>query len=132
MEKHWIAQAWFKACREPIPHEINELDWKNSLSERNDRLIEHLIAFSNYAGGGFPVFGVTDSGANPIGIKQQDIQLIANKLTNLARQGIEPPLTLDHAVIEINNTPLLFVYIPELQQGKPAHRRGKSIYYYPY
>ena len=25
MDKHWITQAtsWLKACREPVPHEIN-------------------------------------------------------------------------------------------------------------
>ncbi len=129
MEKHWITQAhtWFKSSREPIPHEINELDWKNGLSEHSDRLIEHLIAFSNYSGGGLLVFGVTDSDAQLIGVTQEDVELIVNKLANLGRHGIDPPLALDHAVVEVANTPLLFIYIPELRRGKPAHRRGKSI-----
>jgi ATP-dependent DNA helicase RecG len=129
MEKHWVtkARAWFKASHEPIPHKINELDWKNGLSEHKNRLIEHLIAFSNYSGGGFLVFGVTDSDARLTGVTQEEAGIIINKLANLGRNGIDPPLALDHAVVEVANTPLLFIYIPELQRGKPAHRRGSSI-----
>jgi ATP-dependent DNA helicase RecG len=128
MDKHWINQVGsrFKASREPIPHEVNELDWKSNLSEKSERLIEHLIAFSNHSGGGFLIFGVAEPNAKLIGVKHEDVANIINKLTNLGRDAIEPPLTLDHAIIEIEGVPLLFVYIPELQ-GKPAHRRGKSI-----
>ena len=54
MAKHWVVQAiaLLKSSRDPVPHEINELDWKLSLSGNKERLIEHLIAFSNCPHGG--------------------------------------------------------------------------------
>ncbi|MDP1950659.1 MAG: ATP-binding protein [Nitrosomonas sp.] len=128
MDKHWIAQAtsWLKACREPIPHEINELDWKIGLSDNRDRLTEHLIAFSNHTNGGYLVFGVSEPSAELVEITQNQVTDIVSKLTNIGRDAIEPPLVLDHAVVEVDQTPLLFIHIPECS-NKPAHRRGKSI-----
>lgn len=128
MDKHWIAQAvdWLETSRKPVPQEINELDWKAGLSANNERLKEHLIAFSNHPNGGFLVFGVADGGADLVGVCQEQVAGIVNTLTNLGRDAIEPPLRLDHAVVEIEAIPLLFVYVPETP-NKPAHRRGKSI-----
>ena len=62
MAKHWIKQAvaLFATSRDPVPHEINELDWKSTLSADKERLVEHLIAFANHANGGFLVYGVAD------------------------------------------------------------------------
>ena len=45
----------------PVPHEVNELDWKASLSDHKDRLAEHLMAFANHPKGGGFVFGLTHS-----------------------------------------------------------------------
>ena len=128
MDKHWIAQAisWLKASREPIPHEVNELDWKGGLSGNRERLIEHLIAFANYTNGGFMVFGVTEPSAALVGVTQDQVVDIVGKLTNLGRDAIEPPLVLDNAVVEIDKVPLLFIHIPECR-NKPAHRRGKTV-----
>ncbi len=125
---HWTKQALllFSTSRKPFPQESNELDWKSNLSEKNDRLIEHLIAFANYPGGGYLVYGVADQNAHLIGIKAHEVSPIIDKLTNLGRDAIDPPLSLDHAVIEVEDVPLLFVHIPE-QRNKPVHRRGKSI-----
>ncbi|MDO8370070.1 MAG: hypothetical protein Q7S71_05140 [Candidatus Nitrotoga sp.] len=46
MDKHWIDSAleYLTQSLEPIPHEINEIDWKASLSPEKNRLTEHLIA----------------------------------------------------------------------------------------
>jgi ATP-dependent DNA helicase RecG len=128
MTKHWVtqAQAWLKASREPVPHEINELDWKVELSDNKERLAEHLIAFANHPNGGCLVFGIADPGAELIGIDQAQVQEIITRLTNLGRDAVEPPLVLDHAIVEFDGTPVLFVHINE-QANKPAHRRGKSI-----
>jgi hypothetical protein len=43
--KHWIehAQRCLEECLAPVPHEVNELDWEVCLSEKKERLIEHLI-----------------------------------------------------------------------------------------
>jgi predicted HTH transcriptional regulator len=128
MDKHWIKQTveLFNASRTPVPHEINELDWKVELSGNKERLIEHLIAFANHANGGCLVYGVADKDAKLVGIDQDQVQAVTTQLTNLGRDAIEPALVLDHAVIEVDNVPLLFVYVRE-QRNKPVHRRGKSI-----
>lgn len=128
MSKHWITQAvsWLTASREPVPHEINETDWKVDLSEDKHRLTEHLIAFANHPNGGCLVFGIADSGAKLVGVDQQQVQEIITRLTNLGRDAVEPALILDHAVVEQSNVPLLFVYIRE-HSNKPVHLRGKSI-----
>jgi predicted HTH transcriptional regulator len=128
MDKHWITQAtsWLKASREPISHEVNELDWKGGLSDNSERLVEHLIAFANHTNGGYLVFGVTEPGAELVGITQKQVVEIVGKLANLGRDVIEPPLVLDHAMVEVDQVPLLFIHIPECR-NKPVHRRGKSI-----
>lgn len=127
MSKHWIAQAlsWLTQSLEPVPHELNELDWKASLTGNKDRLVEHLIAFANHSNGGFLVFGVRDD-AVLAGVTQDEVAQIINTLANLGRDAIEPPLVIDHAVVDYQGVPLLFVHIAE-QGNKPVHRRGKSI-----
>lgn len=128
MSKHWFSEAtrFLQMSREPVPHEINELDWKAALSDKRERMIEHLIAFANHAGGGYLVFGVRDGDAALLGVTQEQVAEVINKLTSLGRDAIEPCLVLDHAVIDVDARPLLFVHILE-QLHKPAHRRGKSI-----
>jgi len=32
----------------PIPSELNELDWKSGLSDKTERLAQHISAFANY------------------------------------------------------------------------------------
>jgi len=97
--KHWIAAVLqsLEQSLAPVPHEVNELDWKATLSDNKDRLAEHLMAFANYPNGGSLVFGVEDSG-QVVGIDQAAVALIANTLSNLGRDAVEPPLALDHAV----------------------------------
>ena len=60
VSKHWIARAVqsLEESLSPVPHESNEIDWKVSLSERKERLAEHLMAFANHPNGGFLTFGV--------------------------------------------------------------------------
>jgi ATP-dependent DNA helicase RecG len=59
-KKHWLenAQECLEDCLVPIPHEVNELDWKVRLSENKERLVEHLIASANHPDGGYLVFGM--------------------------------------------------------------------------
>jgi ATP-dependent DNA helicase RecG len=127
VSKHWITQAlnWLTQSLEPVPHELNELDWKASLTGNKERLIEHLIAFANHPNGGFLVFGVLDN-ATLAGVEQSEVALIVNTLANLGRDAVEPPLIIDHAVVDYKGSALLIIYISE-QGNKPVHRRGKSI-----
>lgn len=126
--KPWIERATEKleASLYPLPHELNELDWKQALSPDKRRLAEHLSAFANLEGGGFLVFGVDNSEGNLVGINPPDASRISNQLANLARSAIEPPQALDHAVVDFKETSLLFVHIPE-SAAKPVQIRGGSV-----
>jgi len=128
MIKHWISAAmeYLTQSLEPVPHEINELDWKSNVSPEKEKLTAHLIAFANHPNGGFLVYGIRDIDAALIGVTQNEVELIVNTLANLGRDAIEPALVIDHAVVDYRDTPLLLVYIAE-QTTKPVHRRGKTI-----
>jgi hypothetical protein len=46
---NWKERA-MKSLRDslyPVPEELNELDWKTALSEKSERLAQHISAFSN-------------------------------------------------------------------------------------
>ena len=44
---------------EPVPSELNEIDWKSGLSDKTDRLAQHISAFANHLYGGILVYGLT-------------------------------------------------------------------------
>ena len=94
-DKYWIAAVLqsLEQSLAPVSHEVNELDWKVSLSEHKDRLAEHLMAFANYPNGGSFVFGVANSG-QLVGVDQAAVAQIANSLANLGRDAVEPPLAV--------------------------------------
>jgi len=125
--KHWISAALqcLTESLSPIPHEVNELDWKAQLSDHKDRLAEHLMAFANHPNGGTLVFGI-DNSAVPVGVNAEAVAKITNTLANLGRDAIEPPLAIDHAAVSFGGVTLLLLRVPE-QTVKPVHRRGKSI-----
>jgi ATP-dependent DNA helicase RecG len=125
--KAWMPKAveLLKASLEPPRHELNELDWKAALSPDKKRLTEHLSAFANQPGGGFMVYGIDDTGT-PRGVDAKTIEITTNQLANLGRQGLEPPMALDHAVEDYESARLLFVHVPE-SAVKPVHLRGKSL-----
>lgn len=126
--KKWITSAkeTLEACLGPVSHEINELDWKQSLSPKKERLVQHLSAFANYPGGGVLVFGIDAQTAMPKGIQQDEATVIVGQIANLGRDALEPPVAIDHAVVEFHNKSLLFVRIKE-SKTKPAHLRGKPL-----
>lgn len=126
-QKPWIEKAreYFRASLLPVPHELNELDWKLTLSEDNQRIAQHLSAFANQTGGGFFVFGVSPAG-DIHGMNKTDAEGIIRKLANTARDGVEPPQRIDHFVDTLSGHNLLMIYIPESPQ-KPVHLRGKGI-----
>jgi len=126
--KSWLGHALelLERSVSPLPVEPNELDWKSGLSPRKERLVEHLSAFANHPGGGFIAFGVDDANGRTVGVTQNIVETIVGQLTNLGRDGLEPPIVIDHAVVERDHRPILLVRIAE-QLVKPVHRRGKSI-----
>ncbi|MDE6562073.1 MAG: ATP-binding protein [Muribaculaceae bacterium] len=44
----------------PVLQELNEIDWKSGLSNKTDRLAQHICAFANLNGSGVMVFDVND------------------------------------------------------------------------
>jgi predicted HTH transcriptional regulator len=125
--KHWVSEALRGLAESlaPVPHEINEIDWKIGLSDNVARLAEHLMAFANHFGGGTLVFGVDDKGVVQ-GIAASEVDNVVGTLTNLGREAVNPPLALDHVVVEFEGKNILLICVPE-QAVKPVHRRGKTI-----
>lgn len=85
--KPWITKAkeYLAHSLGKVPQELNELDWKESLSPKNDKLCQHIAAFSNLPGGGYLVFGVEDKTATPKGIAKKEADAIVEKLASLCR-----------------------------------------------
>ncbi|MCX6307634.1 MAG: ATP-binding protein, partial [Bacteroidia bacterium] len=110
----------------PIPQELNEIDWKCALSTKTERLAQHISAFANYPGGGFLAIGINNDGkSSPLSKTEMDEIIL--KLGNIARNSLAQPIGIEHAVITYNDNPVLFIHIPE-QQNKPVNLRGPNIF----
>ena len=112
-------------CLNFNPQEINELDWKEDISIKPDRLKKHLSAFANYSGGGFLVFGVKDNGV-VAGLNNTKSSHISEMLSNLARTALEPSISIQPFTFEYSGKLLLGIRIKE-SKVKPVHYKGKSI-----
>lgn len=110
----------------PIPSELNELDWKSGLSDKSDRLAQHISAFANMKGGGVLVYGVNNDGTC-FSLNKDIIDKTVQTLGNIAHNNLAYSIQIEHSVMEFDGYNLLFVYIPE-QSDKPVHLRGKDIY----
>jgi len=128
VKKHWEERALdlIKRSLEPLPQELNEIDWKVNFSEKGDRVARHLSAFANYSEGGFLVFGIDDRGKR-IGVNLEQCKEIVAKAGNLVRDGLEPPLVIDSTVLLDGDVNLLIIYVPE-SETKPVHLRRGTIY----
>lgn len=111
---------------EPIPSELNEIDWKSGLSDKSDRLAQHISAFANHLYGGLLVYGVNDDGTI-FSLAKEQVDEIVKKLGNIAHNNLSSHIQIEHAIQEYGGENLLFIYIPEEIQ-KPVHLRGKDIY----
>ncbi|MDO8999786.1 MAG: ATP-binding protein [Bacteroidota bacterium] len=112
---------------DPIPQELNEIDWKSDLSDNTDRLAQHLCAFANHQEGGYLAYGINNDGS-PAPLEKNAIDVIVQKLGNIARNNLSTALSIDHTVIEFRGNPVLIIYIHEVND-KPVHLRGKDLHY---
>lgn len=110
----------------PIPTELNELDWKSGLSDKTERLAQHISAFANLHGGGVLVFGVHNDGVC-FSLSKAETDGIIQKMGNIAQNNLAYPIQIEHAVLDFEGKSLLFIHIPE-QVDKPVYLRGKDIY----
>jgi len=110
----------------PVPQELNELDWKGNLSNKTDRLAQHVCAFANLAGGGVLAIGIKDD-ATFVELDMDTIEQTTKTLGNIAKNNLAWSIQLEHAVLDYEGHAVLFIRIPE-QQNKPVYLRGKDIY----
>lgn len=108
----------------PIPHELNELDWKSGLSTNTDKLAQHICAFCNHSGGGMFAYGINDD-ATFSSLSKKQIDEIVRKLANIAHNNLSHSVDLDHVLLNYEGHTVLFVYVPE-QREKPIYLRGKD------
>lgn len=109
-----------------LPHELNELDWKEALSSNHEKLSQHLSAFANNPGGGFMVFGIDNKTKQPIGITALDSERIITTLTNRARETLNPAVMIDHSHFIFQGHDLLVLFIHEAIT-KPVHIKKGTI-----
>jgi predicted HTH transcriptional regulator len=110
----------------PVPIELNELDWKSGLSDKADRLAQHISAFANYPGGGYLAFGISTSGQKAP-LSREEIDSIVQKFGNIARNNLAQPIGIEHAIYEYNGSPVLIIFVPE-HTDKPVYLRGHDIF----
>lgn len=124
----WVKTAitLLKKSLHPIPQELNELDWKSGLSDKTDRLTKHICGFANYPNGGFFAYGINNSGASAP-LTQEEMDAVIQRLGNIARNSLNEPIILEHAVENFGGEPVLFIYIHE-HDAKPIHLKGSDMY----
>lgn len=126
--KNWIDRVFnlLTLCFDTVPVELNEMDWKLTLSPNKDRLAEHISAFANHPGGGFLVFGLDDVTGQIVDMAKDQYKTIVERLSNIARNRLEPMIQIDHSVLDFQGSHLLACYVAE-SSIKPVHIKNKSI-----
>ena len=110
----------------PVKTELNELDWKSGLSEKSERLAQHISAFANQTGGGSFAFGINND-ASLFTPSREQAEEIVKKIGNIARNNLNIPIRIEHTSVEMDGSGILLVHVPE-QKDKPVYLRGMTIY----
>lgn len=128
MKKQWLKRAedLLRQSLGQIPQELDELDWKKTLSPKTEKMASHLAAFSNLPGGGFIVFGIEDRTGQFVGLTQDQASSTIDKLLTISREKLSPVVKFEHAIQVVDDIPLLFVHIQE-SSSKPVHLAAGSI-----
>ena len=110
----------------PVKTELNELDWKSGLSEKSERLAQHISAFANQTGGGTFAFGVNND-ASLFTPSREQAEDIIKKIGNIARNNLNISIRIEHTSVDMDGYGILLVHVPE-QKDKPVYLRGMTIY----
>jgi ATP-dependent DNA helicase RecG len=115
---------WKKLIEESLEKkaEYNFLDFKLNLSNKNERLKEHINAFGNLEIGGCFVFGVENF--QLVGIENNADEII-QKITHLADTTQEPALTIDAFPLMIDEKNLLCIHVLPSSQ-KPVFIKDRA------
>lgn len=78
---HWVETAiqLLTKSLHPIPQELNEIDWKSGLSDKSERLAQHISAFTNYPNGGYLAFGIGNNGS-PMPLGKNEMDTVVQKI----------------------------------------------------
>ena len=71
-------------------------------------------------------YGVNDDASFAV-LTKEEIEKIVKHMGNIAHNNLSQSVDIDHAVLEYNGHPILFVYVPE-QREKPLYLRGKDYH----
>lgn len=124
MDNNWRDNALklLNDSLKPVPSELNSLDWKGGLSDKSERLAQHLSAFSNLPGGGVLVYGVNNDGV-PKSMEKDEIEAVVKKLSNIAKNNLSYSITIQHAVMDYEGHALLS---DTLEAGKIKFAEGDA------
>lgn len=123
---NWKSRALeiLQSSLEPIPRELNELDWKSDISSNGKRLAEHVCAFCNHPGGGIFAYGIkNDATFEPLNRKA--IEEIVTKMANIARHNLSAPVSIEHDIQNYQGHDILFIYVHEYKD-RPIFIRGQE------
>jgi len=103
-------ELWENLVKEALANrtEYSSIDFKLNLSEKNERLKEHVNAFGNLDQGGCFVFGVNEEFV-PVGI--ENWEKIIEKLSHIAHDTQDPKLTIQHFPVHVNEKKLLCIHV---------------------
>lgn len=126
--KLWVnrAKKLLAYSLDRVPQELNELDWKEELSPKNEKLSQHLSAFANLPGGGFLVFGIINRTGSAVGVNKHEADRIVERLSALGRDTLDPVVAIDHAIENLNGISVLLIHIKE-SAIKPVHLKSGGI-----
>lgn len=126
--KNWVPKAleYLDKTLGKVSVELNELDWKESLSPNNKKLCQHISAFANMPGGGFIVFGIKNGAEKVVGVTTQEATNIIDKVSSLCRDGVEPLVSIDYSIEKYQEKEVLIVFIKE-SAVKPVFLHGKTL-----
>src|SRR6185437_11715143 len=126
--KNWEKKAFDLLVKSltGIPHELNELDWKETLSSNHEKLSKHLSAFANNPGGGYLIFGIDNKTKQPIGIDSHESERVITNLSNRARNTLDPQVMIEHSHFVYESHNLLAIFIHE-SLTKPVHIKAGTI-----
>lgn len=123
---NWKSRALeiLQSSLEPIPRELNELDWKSDISSNGKRLAEHVCAFCNHPGGGLFAYGIKND-ATFAPLDRKAIEEIITKMANIARNNLSAPVAIEHDVQNYRGHDVLFIYVPEYRD-RPIFIHGQE------
>ncbi|MDH1603788.1 ATP-binding protein [Empedobacter sp. GD03739] len=126
--KSWIPKAlqYLEKSLGKVAVELNELDWKETISPNNTKLCQHISAFANMPGGGFIVFGIKNNTKEVLGLSTSEANTIVDKFASLCRDGVEPLVSIDYSIEKYQEKEVLIIYIKE-SAIKPVFLHGKTL-----